>query len=79
MPETQGMLEALQAACDALHSAPNEIDAVSVAGRLLPDATALPLLARADSLSRLFDFDVLVRLSAGAYEIRFTRRVGQLP
>jgi hypothetical protein len=79
IPAMQGLLVALQAACDALHAAPDEIDAVSVAGRLRPEATALPLLARAESLGRQFGFDVLMRLSAGAYEIRFTRTPGELP
>lgn len=76
MPATQGLLAALQAACDALHAAPDQIDAISLAGRLEPEATALPLLARAESLAKEFEFSVLMHLSAGAYEIRFARRRG---
>lgn len=71
---TQGLLAALRAACDALSDAPNEIQAVSIAGRLRPGSTALPLLARAESLAKEFEFSVLMRLDAGAYAIRFQRQ-----
>jgi hypothetical protein len=70
---TQGILLALQAACEALHVAPDEIDAISLAGCLPPASTAVPLMARAESLAKEFRFSVVVRLSASEYEIRFVR------
>jgi hypothetical protein len=73
IPATQGLLSALSAACQLLHDAPDEARSVSVAGRLEPGATALPLLARAESLAREFGFEVLMRLGAAGYEIRFWR------
>ena len=73
IPATQGLLSALRAACQLLHDAPGEATAVSVAGHLERGATALPLLARAESLAREFEFEVLMRLGAAGYEIRFWR------
>ena len=73
IPATQGLLSALRAACVLLHEAPDEAAAVSVAGRLEAGATALPLLARSESLAREVRFEVLMRLGAAGYEIRFWR------
>lgn len=70
---TQGIPAALRAACQLLKAAPGEISAVSVAGRLRPGSTALPLLARAESLARDFECSVRMRLRGGSYEIRFWR------
>jgi hypothetical protein len=73
IPATQGLLAALRAACELLQDAPDEATAVSVSGHLERGATALPLLARAESLAREFRFEVLMRLGAAGYEIRFWR------
>lgn len=73
MPATQGVLIALRAACDALHAAPEEVTAISIVGRVRPGSTALPLLARAESLAKEFELSVVMGLSRGTFEVRFSR------
>jgi hypothetical protein len=73
---TQGLLSAVRAACSVLCDAPTEISAVTVAGDLEPGSTALPLLARAESLAREFGCGVVMHLAHDGYEIRFSRLAG---
>jgi hypothetical protein len=73
LTSTQGLLSAVRAACCVLYEAPTEISAVTVAGDLEPGSTALPLLARAESLAREYGCGVVMHLAHDRYEIRFSR------
>jgi hypothetical protein len=76
---TQGLLAAVRAACCLLNQAPDEVSAVTVAGDLEPGSTALPVLARAESLGREFGCSVLMHLAHDRYEIRFSRTSADAP
>jgi hypothetical protein len=73
---TQGLLSAVRAACSVLCGAPTEISAVTLTGDLEPGSTALPLLARAESLAREFGYGVVMHVARDRYEIRFSRLHG---
>jgi hypothetical protein len=76
MTTTQGLLSAVRAACSVLCDAPTEINAVTVTGDLEPGSTALPLLARAESLAREFGYGVVMHVAHDRYKIRFSRLPG---
>lgn len=73
LSSTQALLATARAACCVLRQAPDEVSAVTIAGDLEPGSTALPILARAESLGREFGCSVLMQLAHDRYEIRFSR------
>lgn len=73
LASTESLLVAVRAACSVLFEAPDEVSAVTLAGDLQPGSTALPLLARAESLGREFGCRVHLTLGQNRYEIRFSR------